>query len=648
MDKRNALKSLLVLTPLILSGCSGEQQTSSNGSSFSSGESSFSSSKVDDVPSAASSESVGEPSSESLSSSSFSSSSESGVSSPSSSILSEETSSEETNLFSNEEETASVSSEQSSFDVSSLEKEPLEFQTVSGNFAYSSFGAAASAAGTALITNRFFSGGTVSMAVRPSGDLAAGFAFCADVMVKSYYSLHVESYNGNQLVLSKCVDGVSSVLGSCYISAGHSKDADIELKAIVSNGKIQCFYDNKLFISRLDSSPLKGKYVALTTKNAGTVYQNIAISKTNAFKTVDTLIIGHSYMELWANYKADLARYEDIFNIGIGGTSSNDWAGHVDEVIDYRPSKLIYMIGINDVGWKRSPGEFIKYVKACVDPLLSQLPELQVCLVSVNKCPQYKDSGTSIDNMNALLRNYAAKNERLFYADVDNAFLKADLTPDEACFTDGLHPTSESYLTIRDAIYGAFDGVNQPGEQEFDEESGANFIAELKANDPDESWTYFENGVRADSIGHRLSSSSFGSFSATMEFDGLSTSLSTDDNPFFSHKATKSFLFGGKEVNGKYQGYALNANYDWFEILKLDGYDATFIDGWNIDPEGVSVKLSVKDGVASLGFVYGSTMGPTFNGSRSVALEDYEEGKLGYLRNDSFATTLTVEEIERL
>ena len=648
MDNRNALKSLLVLTPLILSGCSGEQQASSSGSSISSNGSSFSTSEVDNVSSETSSESVVGPSSESLSSSSLSSPSESGISSSSSSSLNEETSSKEANLSSSDEETEPSSAEQSASEVSSLEEEPLEFQTISGNFAYSSFGATVNTAGTALITNRFFSGGTVSMVVRPSGDFAAGFAFCSDVMVKSYYSLHVESYNGNQLVLSKCVDGVSSVLGSCYISAGHSKDASIELKAIVSNGKIQCFYDNKLFISRLDSSPLSGKYVALTTKNADTVYQNIAISKTNAFKTVDTLIIGHSYMEMWANYKADLARYEDIFNIGIGGTSSNDWAGHIDEIIDYRPSKLIYMIGINDVGWKRSPGEFMKYVKACVDPLLSQLPELQVCLVSVNKCPQYKDSVTSIDNMNALLRNYVAKNERLFYADVDNAFLKADLTPDEACFIDGLHPTSSSYLTIRDAIYDAFDGVNQPGGQEFDEGSGANFIEELKANDADESWTYLENGVRADTIGYRLSSSSFDSFSVTMEFDGLSTSLSTDDNPFFSHKATKSFLFGGKEVNGKYQGYALNASYDWFEILKLDGYDSTFIDGWNIDPEGVSVKLSVKDGVASLGFVYGSSMGPTFNGNSSVALEDYEEGKLGYLRNDGFASTLTIEEIERL
>lgn len=545
---------------------------------------------------------------------------------------------------------SSSSSSSSSSSVS--DPEPYEFQTVGGSFDYRDYGATSKSAAAAIITNARFKNGTVKMKVMANGTQAAGFLFRSDAMMSSYYSLHLESYNGNQLVLTRHENGSSSTLGSCYITAGYTKTADVELKVIVTDGKIQCFFEDKLFISRVDSTPLSGAYVGISTSNVGTVYENMLISKKSDFKTVDTLVTGHSYMELWSNYKQDLSRYPDIFNIGIGGTSSPDWAGHVEEVVDYHPNRLIYMIGINDVGWKTAAAKYLQNVKNYIDPLLTRLPDLQVALVSVNNCPQYQEDQALIDSMNALLKNYVAKTDRVFYADVDDAFLKSDGTPDPDCFVDGLHPTASSYLTIRDAIYDAFDGKNQPEESEeseptFDEDSGKALVNEIKAASTSSDWSFSENKITMNSTGFNLSSKSYSDFSVALDFTGLSTSKDNNDNPFFSHKATKGFLFGGSvDSSGNYQGYILNVSYDWFEILKLSGYTATFVDGFNIEPEGTKARLTLQGTTCSLAYADGTSMGTSFNKKNQVTLSDYAGGKVGTMRNDSFASVATIYEFK--
>ena len=532
---------------------------------------------------------------------------------------------------------------------STIENEALEFQTFYGSMTYSDFGATSKSACDALIVNKMLSKeGTVSMTVNPNGDNATGFFFYADSTLDSYYSLHVESYNGNKFVLTKHQNNEDTILGSCYISAGHSGTATINLKVIVNNGKIQCFYNDKLYISRIDDSPLSGKYVGLSTKNSGSVYEDITINKENNFKTVETLITGHSYMELWGNYKEDLSRFTDIYNIGIGGTSSPDWYGHIEEVVDYNPTNLIYMIGINDVGWKTAPSKFLSNVKSYVEPLLERLPNVKICLVSVNQCPLYKDSSSTIKEMNRLLWNYVGKTDRVCYADVDDAFLNADGTPDDSCFTDGLHPTANAYLTIRDAIYNAFDGINQPDGTgiTYNLESGKTLVNQIQANASKSNWLFDENSVTLNSTGHYLTSEKYTNISVTLNFSNYNPSTDIAYNPFFSNKATKSFLFGGSnDANGKYSGYALNVSKDWVEILKLDGYTSTFVDGFNVDLDDFDFIFTIKDKVCSFSYSDGTEFFSLSHlGNKTIYLSDYVGGNLGLLRNDDFSTKINVLE----
>ena len=346
-----------------------------------------------------------------------------------------------------------------------IEEDFLDFQTFNGEFEYYDYGAISkSSLNMGLITNKTFTGGTIKMNVTANEKYQAGFIFCSELYPNSYYFLCLDSSIGNRLVLIKHMNNNDEELGSCYITAGYVETSTNELKVIVQNNKIQCFWNDKLFISRTDTNFLTGDRVGIRSKNAGTVYENIDISSKNEFKTVDTLITGHSYMELWKNYKTDLSRYKDITNIGIGGSASNDWINHVSEVVDYHPTKLIYMMGINDVGRSITPLQFINNVKAYINPILEKISDIKVCLVSINQCPIYASSKNVIQEMNRELSNYVFETNNVYYANIDNAFLKGDGTPDPNFFVDGLHPTEQAYLVIRDAIYDAFDNKNQPQE----------------------------------------------------------------------------------------------------------------------------------------------------------------------------------------
>lgn len=530
-----------------------------------------------------------------------------------------------------------------------VEETGLDFQTLHGVITYSDYGAkVTSSTASCLVTNQRFSKGTLSVDVLPNGSNESGMMFLSNATNDTFYELHVTANSGNKLVLNKYVNNVATEMGSCYITAGYNGLGKIELKVIISDNKIQCFYENKLYISRTDTDLLTGDYVGLFTNNQGSEFTNITLAKDkNEFKTVNTLITGHSYMELWSNYKNDLSRYEDIYNIGIGGTSSPDWYDHIEEVVDYNPSRLIYMIGINDVGWKTAPSAFMNNVKKYVDPLLTRLPEVEICLVSVNICPLYKDSKSTIDEMNRLLRNYVANTDRVSYADIDDAFLNSDGTPDDSCFVDGLHPTANAYLVIRDAIYDAFDGINQPepsAPTTYNLETGKALISGIQANATGSNWTFSENKVTTNSTGYYLSTNKCGDLKVALNFSNYNPSDDTNDNPFFSHKATKAFLFGGSSSNGTYVGYALHISKDWIEILQLNGYTATFIDGFNVDIDTSDIIFEINGTTCSFSYGDGTAFSTSYQGNTTISVSGYKGGLVGLLCNDSYASEITIYE----
>ena len=313
-----------------------------------------------------------------------------------------------------------------------------------------------------VVTNHTLSKGLIRLRMSANGKGDSGIIFGSEAMPTAYYSFFVTTSGGNQIKLMKKTGEGNQELRSCYITAGYSETANVELAVEFDQGDIKCFLNGSMLLSYKDEEPLTGDRFGFMSKNAGSLFDDITIEDQGMFKPVDTLIIGHSYMELWSDYKNDLDRYPDIANIGIGGTATTDWIGHRAEVKAYQPNRLIYMIGINDYPRGTKAEEIMENIRVLIDGVLSDLKETNICILSVNQCPIFPEYKEEINKTNDLLKLYVASSDRLFYGDLDKAFLKEDGTSDPSCFVDGLHPTKEAYKVIAQAIYDGFDGVMPP------------------------------------------------------------------------------------------------------------------------------------------------------------------------------------------
>ena len=68
------------------------------------------------------------------------------------------------------------------------------------------------------------------------------------------------------------------------------------------------------------------------------------------------------------------------------------------------------------------------------------------------------------------------------------------------------------------------------------------------------------------------------------------------------------------------------------------------MDGYNIDGEGIQLRLAVTGTNCLIRYADGTSLGSSFNKQTSITLSDYAGGKIGALRNDGYASSLSIYE----
>ena len=303
------------------------------------------------------------------------------------------------------------------------------------------------------ITNRSVSEGSAEFVMTSTADSCAGLVFALSDDMASYYFLGVNNLAPRQFVLMKHENGEDVLLKASYMSQ-HKHSYVYELRVELFGSKIMCFNDGQLYLTYTDENRLEGTKIGFKSGLKDTSFADFELSKESKFVTHDVILAGHSYFHLWTNCAEDLDKFDDVFNIGIGGTITSDWIDHVDEIVEYNPSKVIFCIGINDF-----PGvgaNVFNNLKTAIDRLLERLPNVEICALSINQTLTHNQWWQQISVFDCMLRDYANATERVYYGDMDNAFLNDQGYPDPNCFTDGLHPTAEAYKVFADAIYKAF------------------------------------------------------------------------------------------------------------------------------------------------------------------------------------------------
>ena len=343
-----------------------------------------------------------------------------------------------------------------------------EYDILSGGLNVTGLGVRATAATVALHKTAAFTDGTLTLSLAPINSADNSVIFCADDEAKSYYALTFTA--GRYVELAKVVNGARTRLQRGKLSASYQTGSTYPVTIVKEGGSIHCYValssrQTLCYAAYTDSEPLTGTRAGIMTGGAGTICSAMNVSAQTDTRTAEVLLFGHSYMELWRNYKTDLSEYSSIDNIGIGGSVASHWEEMIEQIVSYSPSIGIYMIGINDITAGYTPAAIADSVETVLLALHARLPEAEFVLVGINHCPNKTQLADNISETNALMRNLAASYDWILFAETEYLFCATDGDPSSVIasdFSDGLHITAASYVTLAGVIRNAIAGLDQP------------------------------------------------------------------------------------------------------------------------------------------------------------------------------------------
>lgn len=323
--------------------------------------------------------------------------------------------------------------------------------------------------------------GTYSASLITISDSRAGIVFGYEESGDntSYYALYVSKLKW-QVGLSRFENGKETVIATNYLSASFFTNQAFPIKVEIQDGKYYCYYFKTLyFTGEFDG----GNGIGFMSDAPGAELCNVKVADTVENRDVDTLIVGHSYMELWSSYKQDLQNIKgigNVYNEGIAGSVTEDWVKLVSSVQAYNPQLLVYFIGCNDLFRGLTVQKTFDNVQAFVTQMHAVLPQTKILLFAVNHSVSTTSFGLEdkIVELNALYKNLAENNsEYVVYVDVENAFRNDEGEDVASWFTDGLHPTVAGYKVIAAKINEAL-GNGQQTKSFFDDVTWPDWNAE--------------------------------------------------------------------------------------------------------------------------------------------------------------------------
>ncbi len=291
--------------------------------------------------------------------------------------------------------------------------------------------------------------GIVFRATRPNGS-----SFYEKEEGLSYYWLYYTTTGC--ISFSKFENGKETKLQNKFLPWGSTQSVCYDVKIVLDGKDIYCYFGGRLSFYYHDDNPLEGEEFGIKAIGDNCTVLNFATDSDHQKETNEYLIFGHSYTEYWYTYKEDFPDYKDINDIGIGASNTGHWANQYSkEVIAYEPRYGIYWNGINDVTAGIDVNVTANNVKKLLLEIKESLPEFEVALVGVNRCPVASSKRSTIAELNNLYKQIAEENDFVHY--VETEYMYCDKNGNELgkYFTDGLHPNHDGYKLAAEAIIAA-------------------------------------------------------------------------------------------------------------------------------------------------------------------------------------------------
>ncbi|MFZ5941203.1 MAG: GDSL-type esterase/lipase family protein [Bacteroidota bacterium] len=159
-----------------------------------------------------------------------------------------------------------------------------------------------------------------------------------------------------------------------------------------------------------------------------------------------TLFVGSSSIVMWKTLSRDM-QGTSVLNRGFGGSTATDLLHYFNRVVlPYKPSRIVYYEGDNDIGGGMPPAQFADSTRVFISRVKGEFPGTEIFLLSVKPSFARIRLADRVSEANELLREIAHSTEGVHYIDVSTPMYdeKGQLRKD-IFLEDGLHMNSRGY-----------------------------------------------------------------------------------------------------------------------------------------------------------------------------------------------------------
>ena len=170
------------------------------------------------------------------------------------------------------------------------------------------------------------------------------------------------------------------------------------------------------------------------------------LDKKAPIQTGGKLFLGSSSIRLWSSLKDDFKGL-NIINRGFGGSQIHDSIRFSNRIIiPYKPKRLIFYAGDNDLASEKTPEEVCADFRLLVKLVLSEFPNIIIIFISIKPSPARITLMNDICKTNLLIKEFIKSNTRLKFADVFESMLGPKGNPRPELFIeDNLHMNAKGY-----------------------------------------------------------------------------------------------------------------------------------------------------------------------------------------------------------
>ena len=165
----------------------------------------------------------------------------------------------------------------------------------------------------------------------------------------------------------------------------------------------------------------------------------------NSYKENAILFVGSSSIRMWPTAESFPEKY--VINRGFGGSHISDVNYFYEKIVKkYRPARIFFYAGDNDIAAGKSPDQVLEDYQNFVEKVEQDLPKTKIYYLPIKPSINRWKMWTPMEIANSMIRDFIDKRKNLFYIDTASPMLNDAGKPNYELFLkDGLHLNEKGY-----------------------------------------------------------------------------------------------------------------------------------------------------------------------------------------------------------